>query len=199
MKRLVISVVALATLVGAATAASETSVSMRVTGAKQGAFLSDVFGAGGNSPRGISVISFDHRIYAPYDIATGALTGKRVHQPFTIKKRVVNGNWVQFHEALASGELLPAVYIDVITSNGDGTEEKTTIMLKNAVVEAVEDTYVDTAYLAATVLVPAHQEVTVSFNYQKIEWTYQTLSAGDSWNGNLARRIGAGVGHLALR
>ncbi len=129
------------------------AATVSATGQKQGAF----------SQTPINVTAVSHEIVSPRDPASGLPTGKRQHKPITITMEM-GASTPLFLNALVSNENLTSVLIGLLR-NGSQVE---TIKLTNA---SVSD-YVEHG-----------GNVTLSFTYQKIEWTWTDggITASDDW------------------
>jgi type VI secretion system secreted protein Hcp len=127
-----------------------------VTGQKQGPFQ------GPTGPT-IPINAIGHEIVSPRDAASGLPTGKRQHRPFTITK-TIDKSTPLFMNALVQNENLSSVLIGMLR-NGN---QVMTIKLTNA---SVSDR------------VQKGDLETISFTYQKIEWTWVdgSLVAMDDW------------------
>lgn len=126
------------------------------TGQKQGAFQ------GSNGPT-IPINALGHEIISPRDAATGLPTGKRQHKPITITKQLDRSTPL-FLNAFVNNENLTQVLIGMLR-NGN---QVMTIRLTNASVAS---------------RVQKGDSETISFTYQKIEWTWVDggISAQDDW------------------
>ena len=127
-----------------------------VTGQKQGPFQ-------GSNGTTIPINAVGHEIVSPRDAASGLPTGKRQHKPFVITK-VIDRSTPLFLNALVQNENLTQVLIGMLR-NGN---QVMTIKLTNA---SVSDRVQKGDY------------ETISFTYQKIEWTWVDggVTAQDDW------------------
>lgn len=149
-----------------------------IEGAKQGKFK-------GESDRQahkdkMPGFSYESAVLSPRDSATGQSTGKRAHQPVTVRKKVGAGS-PQIAQALASNESLKSVLFEFVRTTGDGKEQVFyTVKLTNATISShriylPEITDSDKAKLDLS------EEV--QFTFQKIEWEHKVAKtmASDDW------------------
>jgi type VI secretion system secreted protein Hcp len=108
----------------------------------------------------IDCYGFDHNLYAPYDVQTGGLTGRRVHGPVSVIKRSDRTS-VLLYKALAQNEPVTAELMFFRpASDGSGAEERyLTILLEEAYITAVRSAF------------PNHERVTIRYGW--ITWTYE--------------------------
>jgi type VI secretion system secreted protein Hcp len=127
-----------------------------ITGQRQGVFQ------GPNGPT-IPINAIGHEIISPRDAASGLPTGKRQHKPITITKEIDKSTPLILG-ALVTNENLTQVLIGMLR-NGN---QVMTIKLTNASVAS---------------RVQKGDFETVSFTYQKIEWTWVDggITAEDDW------------------
>jgi type VI secretion system secreted protein Hcp len=127
-----------------------------ITGQHQGQFQ------GPNGPT-IPIEAIGHEIVSPRDAASGLPTGKRQHKPFVITKQIDKSTPL-IMGALVTNENLTSVLIGMLR-NGN---QVMTIKLTNA---SVSDR------------VQKGDSETISFTYQKIEWTWLDggITAQDDW------------------
>src|SRR5262249_40982832 len=111
-----------------------------------------------------TIIAVSHEIVSPRDSATGLATGKRQHKPFTITKEIDKAT-PPLYRPTFTNQTLPTVTISLNDANG---KAEATVKLTNA---QVSDN------------VEQGSSQTVSFTYQKIEWTWNDggITASDSW------------------
>jgi type VI secretion system secreted protein Hcp len=112
----------------------------------------------------IPITAFAEGVVIPTDPGTGLVTGRREHKPITITKEIDKSSPL-LYQVCVNGEVLKSV---TIVLNGADGAAPTEIDLTNAICVSVE-----------------HNNTTesVSFNFEKIEWTYQgtpPVSAQDS-------------------
>jgi type VI secretion system secreted protein Hcp len=129
------------------------AATVMATGAKQGVFS--------QTPIPVSAVS--HEVISPRDPASGLPTGKRQHKPITITAEW-GATTPLFLNALVNNETLTSVLIGLLR-NGN---QVATIKLTNA---SVSD------------YVQHGGSVSLSFTYQKIEWTWVDggITASDDW------------------
>ena len=127
-----------------------------ITGQHQGQFQ----GPNGTT---IPINAVGHEIVSPRDAASGLPTGKRQHKPFVITKQIDKSTPL-IMGALVTNENLTSVLIGMLR-NGN---QVMTIKLTNA---SISDR------------VQKGDSETISFTYQKIEWTWIDggISAQDDW------------------
>lgn len=117
----------------------------------------------------MNVLGFSHEVVSPRDAASGLPTGKRQHKPISITKPIDKATPLLMH-ALVSNDNLPSCTLEFYRQSATGeTEKYYTIKLTNASISSI-------------VCDVANFE-TVSFTYQKIEWTYVEggIMAEDDW------------------
>ena len=131
---------------------------MTVTGQTQGAIT-------GGGPNGaIEIEGLTHDVVSPRDPASGLPTGKRLHKPIVITKEIDRSTPLLL-QALFTNENLPAVQLTLDDASGNPIA---TIKLTNAGVAERSE---------------AGDTETISFTYQKIEWTWNDggITASDDW------------------
>lgn len=138
---------------GAAADPNNVAATVMATGTKTGPF----------STNPIDVSAVSHEIVSPRDPASGLPTGKRQHKPISITTEW-GASTPLFLNALVSNENLTSVLIGLLR-NG---QQVATIKLTNANVS----NYVQHG-----------GSITLSFTYQKIEWTWVDggITASDDW------------------
>lgn len=127
------------------------------------------------------VLGFEHQVYIPSDPDTGALTGTRKHEPFTVMKAFCAASPV-LAKACASGKTLKQVQISWYAINNDGQEEEYyRHTLSNVKVVSVKPVMKDIK--AKTNETYGHLEE-VAFRYQTIQWEYLdgNITTSDTWN-----------------
>lgn len=160
----------------AAAPADQTTILMKVTGARQG----DI--NGGSTLRGhegwIGVLALSHEIVSPRDPASGLPTGKRQHKPFVITKEIDKATPLLF-KALTDNENVTTVLLEFFKTDPTTGKEVTyyTIELRNASIAGIQ-----TQGPAAEV------REQVSFVYQKIIWTWTDggVTFEDNWTEEVA-------------
>jgi type VI secretion system secreted protein Hcp len=123
---------------------------------------------------------FQNEILIPYDQATGQASGRRVHKPITITKRIDKAS-PKLSQALTSGETLTEVKFEFYRVNPMGGQEKYyTIELTNAKIVNMKQWFPITADQTKSAY--SHLE-DVSLTYQKITWTWVKggVSSMDDW------------------
>jgi type VI secretion system secreted protein Hcp len=137
-----------------------------------GATRSDVAGQ-------VEVVSFQHEVLSPRDAASGLPTGKRQHKPLVITKPVDKSTPLYMY-ALVNTENLPQCTLTFFRADDVGEPEAYfTIRLTNANVAGIQSQKGDTRSVAGRL----GEQETLSFTYQKIEWTYLDggIQAEDDW------------------
>jgi type VI secretion system secreted protein Hcp len=129
-----------------------------VTGQKQGQFHN-------GSSTSIGFSGFTEGVVSPRDPASGLPTGKRIHKPLTITKKIDAASPL-LYSACTSNENLTQVVINLYSPGG--TTPATKVTLTNASCSELEHD---------------GQTETVSFTFQKITWTYIDggITAEDDW------------------
>ncbi len=156
---------------------------LKIKGAKQGDIKGSVTQKGleGN----IAVFAFHHEISSPRDSSSGLATGKRQHKPITITKEIDKSSTLLL-TALITNENLTEILIRFFTpqtkaATGTGIEvQHYTIKLTNASIFSITGEMLNNK-IEADIKLPLLE--VVSFNYQKIEWTWMDggLLAKDEW------------------
>jgi type VI secretion system secreted protein Hcp len=104
-------------------------------GSKQGTFHGN-----GKDPRGkdwFLLESVHCGITAPWDVASGAVTGKRQHKPIVITREVDTTSPLLFHWC-TNKESFSSIIIEIVAAEGNGWEHTThTITLTNALITAI--------------------------------------------------------------
>ncbi len=152
------------------------SAYLTIKGQKQGAFNGPVTDTGKTGA--IQVHSFDNEISVPLDPATGAVTGKRQHNPIRILKEI-DATSPRFWAALVNNEALTTWELDLWETGPTGLATKIyTISLINASVVSVEQSLLDDETPPGTM-----SQEEISFTYQKITWTWVNggVTASDNW------------------
>ena len=129
----------------------------------------------------ILVQAFNHEVSIPTNIQTGAPTGPRAHQSFTITKEYDKSS-PKLYQALTSGEHMDTVKIELYRINPKGTEEHYfTTTLNDALIVSIKP-------WMQNALDPAAKNYThmedVSFTYRKINWQWvpDGIESEDDWN-----------------
>jgi type VI secretion system secreted protein Hcp len=110
---------------------------------------------------GVSAIieSYEHAILIPEEAVAARASGRRVHSPFTVRKRVDRATPL-LYRAMTASETIPSVRIRVPTSRGRGGEPMN-ITLTNARIVAIRSGSRPEEEIA-------HEEI--SFRYERIAW-----------------------------
>ncbi len=123
--------------------------------------------------------SFTSAVISPRDAANGQATGKRRHEPVTMKKKV-GASTPQIAQALAKNESIKSVLFEFVQTSKDGKEQVFfTIKLTNATIS------VQRLYLPDVSGDNHHLELSeeVQFTFQKIEWGHEMAKTrtADDW------------------
>ena len=131
--------------------------------------------AGGGGGVSALVESYEHTIEVPQDAMTARATGRRVHSPFKVGKRVDQATPI-LYRAMSASETIPSVTIRVPTSQGRGGQP-VVITLTNARIVGIRS-------LSAAGEPLAEEEIW--FTYEKIKWASEQSGTEfeDSWRGN---------------
>ncbi|MFW9855046.1 MAG: Hcp family type VI secretion system effector [Candidatus Thorarchaeota archaeon] len=121
-----------------------------------------------NHQNWIEVLSYSHNIQGSYDVSTGRATGVVKHSPLRITKTVDKATPI-ITQKCAIGASIPAVTLE-FWSGGSSSHKFLMIELQNVIITSVQ----------SYGLVDDHPTETISFNYEKIQWTYTEYdSAGN--------------------
>ena len=126
----------------------------------------------------IQVDSVSHEIISPRDPQSGLPTGQRMHKPFVVNVPVDKA-WALLYNVMTTNENIAEFRLNVLTTTGSGTQAVSRfVRLTNANISDIKQYTVD-----GTNGKPAHDELQISFTYQKIEWTWTEggLTAMDDW------------------
>jgi type VI secretion system secreted protein Hcp len=154
---------------------------LKIKGEQQGDIAGSVTQAGREEQ--IAVYGWSHEVVSPRDAATGHMSGKRQHAPFTIVKPVDKAS-VPLMTSLVMNEPL-TVTLRAWRASPTGREEQYyTITLANATVSQLQSEMLNNQYPEN-----AKHEVRehISFTYQKITWTWESggITLEDSWASEL--------------
>lgn len=154
------------------------SIWMSVKASKQGDIKSEVTTKGREGM--MECIELETGMSSPRDPASGRPTGRRVHTPLAIVKRVDKGSPL-LSNALANNETLTTVKLLFYRPKGDGTTDNFfSIELSNATVSR-QKVYLPNMLNPKESHYPALERI--EFTFQKIVWTYTNggISASDDW------------------
>jgi type VI secretion system secreted protein Hcp len=117
---------------------------------------------------------YSHGVAIPQGGASTRQRGQRVHQPFTVRKRV-DAATPLLYQALANSETIPAVTIRIPTTNA-ASGPTMTITLTEARIISIQ---------AGSIGGELAME-DVSFNFSKIKWTHSEAGTEyeDNWQTN---------------
>jgi type VI secretion system secreted protein Hcp len=152
---------------------------MQCTGQRQGPLYGSVTTRGYEKYMDVEVA--DHSIVSPRDAATGLPTGKRQHKPFVITKSTDSATPL-LYSALVSNENLTSCIIKFVRFTNTGRlDDYYTVKLTNANIAQLDFSKGDARSGAGHL----GESETVSFTYQKIEWTFtggpSPITAMDDW------------------
>jgi len=151
-----------------------------IVGETQGAFNSGETQAGREDQ--IRVFTFGHNVSAAYDTATGLPTGKRQHRPVRILKNIDRASPL-IASALFNNENLTSVIIRFWKPDDPGKElQFYTIELINAHIVSIMPSH-SSRLADSNEVNPVPMGETVTFNYQKIIFTWEDggITAEDDW------------------
>ena len=155
-----------------------------VVGAKQGTFKGEEPGRG--STNRIPLVGFDYGVAAPYDPASGLITGRRQHKPVTLTKPW-GVSTPQFLSAAYANETLKSVLIQFTSVAPDGKEEVDhTITLTNATILSVEDSVFLGEAGSPQVDSRELDRIVLSFEKIQISSVLGSTNATDDWQSPLA-------------
>ncbi|MGZ3419357.1 MAG: type VI secretion system tube protein TssD [Polyangiales bacterium] len=150
-----------------------------IEGTKQGKFK-------GESIRDIhkeklAGLSFNYKVTAPIDTASGAHSGKRRHEPIEFVKEV-GASSPQIFQALVTNEVIKSVLFEFIRTTPEGAEEiHYTIKLLNASISSYQ-TYIE-ADSKHSESHDVHELERIAFTFRRIELESKLgkTSAIDDW------------------
>ena len=128
------------------------------------------------------VLSLTHEVTSQRDQATGLASGRRIHMPLTITKRIDKAS-PKLYMALTKNEQLSDVTVKwfrVVQAGGGGQEHYFTTKLEGAVVSNIRQWF-------PIISDPTKREYShledVSFSYNKITWTWEDggITHTDDW------------------
>ena len=132
----------------------------------------------------IEVDVADHSIVSPRDAASGLATGKRQHKPFVITKSTDKATPLLYN-AITTNQHLSSCTIKFVRAMSDGTlDNYFTVKLTNAAIAQLDFHKGDARGGAGRL----GEYESVSFTYQKIEWTWADggITAKDDWEAPVA-------------
>jgi type VI secretion system secreted protein Hcp len=170
LQKLTGAATAAALLTSALIASAALDASIKVTGAKQGAFKhqNTVNVAHGGD---YTVVAVSHEIVSPRDPQSGLPTGQRMHKPIVVTIDVDATSRKPWDDALAAAEKEPTVELEFFrpASAGLPPTKYYDVTLTDAVVGKLEVAPPDPN---DKTFVAGHQRLKVTFTYQKITWTW---------------------------
>lgn len=169
----------MALLAGAALTHAE-SYSLRLRGQKSGDIRGSVTQKGREGT--LPVVNVSHSIVSPRDPVSGLPTGQRMHKPFVVKLALDKASPLLFqilctNENVTEVELKTWAPLTRLAATVSPEVNIYTVKLTNANISSIDES---TEKDAAGVY---HTFLTVSFTYQKIEWTWTDggITAEDDW------------------
>lgn len=177
IRGLLVIPVAVATLISSVSADSYT---LMLRGQRSGVIKGSVTQKGREGA--IQVLDIDHSIISPRDPASGLPTGQRQHKPFIVTIQL-DQSAPLLYNALSNNENLTAFELKywAPSSKSAGTEANVfTVRLSNSNISSIEQfVEKDQTGVLRTYL-------KVSFNYQRIQWTWTDggITATDDWAGS---------------
>jgi type VI secretion system secreted protein Hcp len=147
-------------------------------GQRQGDIVGGVTEKGREGSIALSAVAYE--LAAPYDQATGQITGKRQHKPVSIVKSIDQAS-PQLLQAWVTNETLTTVKIEFWRPVPEAAGSYFVIALTNAV---IVDFLFGSPDKPVVVGVAREEFETVTMTYQKIVWTWSPsgASASDDWN-----------------
>ncbi len=159
-------------------AASNVQIYLTLKGQKSGPIEGPVTQKG--REKSIQVLGYDYEVMSPRDPMSGLPTGKRLHKPIVIRKRVDQASPLLF-QACTTNENISEFTMKFWRPSKTGQEEQFfTIKLTNASVASVKQFTTDNTSDEGINL-PYGEEV--SFTFQKIEMSEEVAKkmATDDW------------------
>lgn len=128
------------------------------------------------------VYEYEHKVYSPIDLNTGAIQGSRVHGPLKVTKPVDNAT-APLYQALCHAQILEEVVLHFFRASlaGDGTvEEYWTITMTNVKVASI---YPKLPNVKDEELLNIPLMEDVEFLYETIAWKHEpaALEFEDVW------------------
>ena len=124
------------------------------------------------------ISTFSHEIFVPRDPQSGQASGRRVHQPMTLRLRLGKCS-PKLYQALVTGEHLTQVEIKFFrpTFEGGAGEHYFTILLENALIVSMS--------ALGVLQQDTFTESLISITYNTITWTWENggVTATDTWGG----------------
>jgi type VI secretion system secreted protein Hcp len=163
-------------------ASAALDASVKVTGARQGAFKhqNQVQVAHGGD---YTLLAFQHSIVSPRDASSGLPSGKRLADVIVATIDVDSNSRKPWDNALAATEVESSVEFEFFKPSTPGTSPTKyyDVTLTNATITRIDLVPGDPH---DTSLVQGHQRLRVAFTFQKIEvtWTNGGVTASDDWS-----------------
>jgi len=151
---------------------------LKMKGQKSGAVKGSVTQKGRADT--IMVVAYSHEVVSPRDAASGLPTGKRMHKPITITKEIDKASPILFN-IMINNENITEFELDFWRPSAQGAEAHFyTVKLTNANICQMHEYMLDNKVPENMKFPPME---TVSFTYQKIEWTWVDggITANDDW------------------
>ena len=141
-----------------------TTIFMSAEGKLQGKFKGEVLKAG--QANKVELTNFTFEVSAPFDMTTGASTGKRSRPPITVVKEFGSAS-LQFQQAITNNENIKTIIIEFYATNRNGVESLiNTITLTNCKIVSINQN-VNKARSSATLKDGLTEQI--KFVYQQIE------------------------------
>jgi type VI secretion system secreted protein Hcp len=128
------------------------------------------------------VQAFSHEVTIPRDPQSGMASGRRVHHPLVITKRIDKAS-PKLYMALTKGERLTEVTVKwyrIVQAGGGGQEHYFTTKLEEAVIVSIKDWFPIT-------MDPQKRDYShledISLTYRSITWTWEDggITSTDDW------------------
>jgi type VI secretion system secreted protein Hcp len=143
---------------------------MSFTGQKQGVFKGNIKSKGSHAGKSI-VFGLSYGVQAPRDIATGMASGKRRHQPITIRKEVDAAS-PQLLRALVNNETLNAK-LEIFKAGNGSLKPNYILELTGGHINSIKD-------VAPAAKGSTHSEGRDTYEQEEISFTFQMIDV--TWN-----------------
>jgi type VI secretion system secreted protein Hcp len=167
----------------AITASAALDASIKVQGAKQGAFK----GNSSHDPSSAIVVKMSHGVTSPRDFNKRTANGETIHEPVIVTLKLDGATRPQWMTAQTANETLSNVVISMFKPDGQGkTSVYYTIELKNARIEKLEviaNPAQDEVLHQPSDATSSTEYLRVAFVFQKITttWVEGGKTASDDW------------------
>jgi type VI secretion system secreted protein Hcp len=124
----------------------------------------------------IEISEFTHSVKSPRDAASGQATGRRQYEPIIIRKSIDKSSPL-LAKAIATNQVIPSLTVEMYRESPTRSGRQEAYMryeLKNVMVSSFQQGGVDT---------DGNPMEEVSFNFEKVTWTYlpTNTTASDDW------------------